>query len=358
LTILSAPETTEVIYGADNIMNKVLNALSNVKECVDGCYHSTGLLMIITTEPLWKTLNELVKRGVRLRYITDINRDNISHCKQMMEGGHQLRHLAGIKTNFRITDRMEYLANVVLEENKSLWQIIVSNVKTFVEGQQYVFDTLWSKALPAEQRIREIEGYPTVKYETKVLNTTEETLACLKSAIESANERFVVGSIGALQIIYDNFFDLYKRIIEKQRRGEGKGVRWITSIYGGSNIELVKIFLDAGVQIRRIKNLPPMNFAVDNRYFYATIEDMEKGRIMQSLLTSNEPSYVKHFMSIFEEMWKNAVDASKAIRNIENGVDPNALERHKSDNEEDMKDYLNEVLKEIRRIRDSHRLSC
>jgi hypothetical protein len=177
---------------------------------------------------------------------------------------------------------MECLANLVLEEKKPSWQIIVSNVKTFVEGQQYVFDTLWSKALPAEQKIEEIEGNAMVKYETKVLNTTEEALACLRSVIESANERFVVGSIGALQIIYDNFFDLYKRIVDRQRRGQGRGVRWITSIYDASNIELVKIFLNAGVQMRHIRNLPPMNFAVDDRYFYATIEDMEKGRIMQS----------------------------------------------------------------------------
>ena len=81
-----------------------------------------------------------------------------------------------------------------------------------------------------------------------------------------------------------------------------------------------------------------MNFAVDDRYFYATIEDMKKGRIMQSLLSSNDPSYVKHFMSVFEEMWENAVDAKK-------------VEPHTLDNEEDMKAYLNEVLKEIRRIR-------
>jgi hypothetical protein len=37
------------------------------------------------------------------------------------------------------------------------WQAIFSNAKTFVEGQQSVFDALWSKALPAEQRFKEIE---------------------------------------------------------------------------------------------------------------------------------------------------------------------------------------------------------
>jgi hypothetical protein len=52
---------------------------------------------------------------------------------------------------------MEYMATGVIQEEKSLWQAILSNARTFVEGQQSLFDTLWNKALPAEQRIREIE---------------------------------------------------------------------------------------------------------------------------------------------------------------------------------------------------------
>ncbi|MBV9177417.1 MAG: hypothetical protein JO297_10290 [Nitrososphaeraceae archaeon] len=108
--------------------------------------------MIITTERVWKILNELIKRGIKLTYITDINRDNISYCKYMLQEGFQLRNLPGIKTNFIITDRIEYLANVVIEEKKSqLWKAIISNAKTFVEGQQSLFDTLWSKALPQKR---------------------------------------------------------------------------------------------------------------------------------------------------------------------------------------------------------------
>jgi hypothetical protein len=95
-----------------------------------------------------------------------------------------------------------------------------------------------------------------------------------------------------------------------------------------------------------------MNFAVDDRYFHATINNLEKGNMMTNEIISNDPAYVKHFMSIFEEMWKNAVDASEAIRNIEKGVD---AEFQTLDNEEEnMKSYLNEVLNEIREIRDSH----
>jgi hypothetical protein len=136
LPILSTPETTEVIYGAENIVSNTVEALSEVKDCVDGCWDAAGPSMVVTTEPVWKTLNELAKRGVRQRYITDITGENISYCKMIAQIGTQIRHLPGIKSNFGINDRTEYLATVVMQEKKLLWQAIVSNVKTFVEGQQ------------------------------------------------------------------------------------------------------------------------------------------------------------------------------------------------------------------------------
>lgn len=34
---------------------------------------------------------------------------------------------------------------------------IVSNAKAFVEAQQYLFETLWNKAIPTEEKIKEIE---------------------------------------------------------------------------------------------------------------------------------------------------------------------------------------------------------
>ena len=45
----------------------------------------------------------------------------------------------------------------------------------------------------------------------------------------------------------------------------------------------------------------------------------EGGEIAQSLLVSNEPAYVNHFKSIFEELWKNGIDALDRIRDIEKG---------------------------------------
>jgi two-component system sensor histidine kinase VicK len=44
-----------------------------------------------------------------------------------------------------------------LQEASLLQQVIYSNVRAILDQQQYVFETLWSKALPADQKIRGIE---------------------------------------------------------------------------------------------------------------------------------------------------------------------------------------------------------
>jgi two-component system sensor histidine kinase VicK len=96
-------------------------------------------------------------RGVRLRYLTEITNDNLPYCKELIKIVDELRHLEGIKGNFMISEG-EYLAPVVLDEEKKIAsQLIYSNVDEIVEQQHYMFETLWTKATPAEQRLREIE---------------------------------------------------------------------------------------------------------------------------------------------------------------------------------------------------------
>ncbi len=63
---------------------------------------------------------------------------------------------------------------------------------------------------------------------------------------------------------------------------------------------MVKLFLNAGVQIRHINNLTPMNFVVDSSNFYAARDTMEGGKLMEHLLILNETAYINHYNSVFE----------------------------------------------------------
>jgi signal transduction histidine kinase len=69
-----------------------------------------------------------------------------------------------------------------------------------------------------------------------------------------------------------------------------------------------------------------MNFGVSDKEVALTIEKMEGGNVSQSFLISNEPLYVSHFNSLFEELWKNGIDAKDRIKAIEDGVDTEGIE--------------------------------
>ncbi|MDQ3840632.1 MAG: HAMP domain-containing histidine kinase [Thermoproteota archaeon] len=72
--------------------------------------------------------------------------------------------------------------------------------------------------------------------------------------------------------------------------------------------------------------MPPIDFAVSDKEMMATIEKMEGSEIAHSLLVSNEAAYINHFASIFEELWKDGIDATDKIRDIEEGVDQANIE--------------------------------
>ena len=150
-------------------------------------------------------------RGVKLRYVTEITEDNIGYCKELIKLVNELRHIEGIKGNFYISET-EYIAPASLhEKGKPASQIIYSNVKEIVEHQrQFVFDSFWARSIPAEQKIKELEE-GIIHYETKVLENKEEIFHHMKSVIEKASERSVVSSIGGMQLVYNNFFEEYKK---------------------------------------------------------------------------------------------------------------------------------------------------
>ena len=299
----------------------------------------TRPLLSVVLDPTKDAIINARNRGVRLRYLTEITAENISYCKELLSIVSELRHLEGIKANFMISE-MEYVAPLVILDNggevttttkaAASAQIIHSNLDELVKQHEYMFDTLWSNATLAEQRIKQIEeGAEPI--ETKVIEDKEKILNHMKSILEKATERSVCSSIGAIQLVYKNFLDEYKKIIDKQRseirEGEGRtgeqqtrGIRWVTSIDKDS-VDLVKAFLNEGIRVRHVKDLPPMNFAVDSKHFYATIEKMQGGKVMESLLTSNEPAYVQHFNSIFEGLWNRGTDAKDRIADIENGIE-------------------------------------
>ena len=104
-----------------------------------------------------RRFNEFKSSHVKIRFITDITKDNIDYCKQLMKYVEELRHLDGVKRNMVVLEK-EYADIATLLEPKPITQVISSNSHTIVEKNRYFFENLWNRALPAKQKIKEIEA--------------------------------------------------------------------------------------------------------------------------------------------------------------------------------------------------------
>jgi hypothetical protein len=180
---------TEIYYGVNNVIDAEVQFISKAKIKIDTCMNYTRPSLAILIEPIKEAFLDAKSKGVRLRYLTEITDSNISYCKELMGMVNELRHLDGIKANFMISET-EYLAPVILyEEGKIASQIIYSNVKEIVEQGQYIFDTLWNRAIPVEQKINEIEQGTEPEF-LEVITDHEKASQIVIDLAKSAEKRY------------------------------------------------------------------------------------------------------------------------------------------------------------------------
>src|SRR5437763_6294899 len=117
-------------------MNIVLRYLSEANK-IDSCGDHKAPSLSLEIKDYKRLLSDLKKRGIKVRYITDITKDNIKYCKELMVFFDEIRHIDGIKANFSVSEK-EYLASAsslqkVQDETEQLQEDIYSNVKEIVK---------------------------------------------------------------------------------------------------------------------------------------------------------------------------------------------------------------------------------
>src|ERR671914_464811 len=176
-------------------------------------------MFVIPNHPVTMGFQDMKRRGVRIRFISEITKDNISPCKELMKTV-ELRHLDDVKGNFGVGDSKLYQASAKNVGPAPPPLLIESTVKGFVEQQKYFFDMLWKRAIPAKQRIKEIEeGWKREFIDT--LQDPEEIQHLTSNVISSAIEE--------IDILFStpNTFKRYERegVIDLLTRKANDGVK-------------------------------------------------------------------------------------------------------------------------------------
>ena len=130
--------------------------MDNVKERMDIFFDKNAPSIVVDVKEYRNGYKNIRKRGGRIRAFTEITKENLHYCKELMNLVDELRHLDGVRGGIAISET-EYMATTVLQESVPLTEVIYSSIREVIEQGQYIFDTLWSTATPAEQKIKELE---------------------------------------------------------------------------------------------------------------------------------------------------------------------------------------------------------
>lgn len=164
--------------------------MDNVKERMDIFFDRNAPSIVVDVKEYRNGYMKIRKRGGRIRAFTEITRENLPYCKKLMSLVDELRHLDGVRGGIAISET-EYMATTVLQESVPLTEVIYSSIREVVEQGQYIFDTLWSTATPAEQKIKELEEgveRPVIQ----VISDTRNSISLAYDLISSARHEILI----------------------------------------------------------------------------------------------------------------------------------------------------------------------
>jgi two-component system, OmpR family, sensor histidine kinase VicK len=303
-------DKTEVIYGTENVVNRASHLISVAKKTLDLCGESAGVSIILANEPVVKEYMEAKDRGVRVRHITEITKENILDCKKLMSLM-EMRHLDGLRGYLVIEDGEIFISHAFGDEAKLVPHMVISSVNVLVEQQQYFFELLWSKAIPAKQRIKEVEEGAKREFVETIRDPSE---------IQKLGFDLIKASEEEILIIFSTANAFHRQIrgevLKLLKEAAARGVKVRVLVPMDKKIirdEIAKQLQNLGIDIRDNKKsmLAKVTTLVVDNALSLTVELKEDSKetsedeeeVIGLATYSNSGSIVLTYVSIFENMW-------------------------------------------------------
>ncbi|MGA9165943.1 MAG: HAMP domain-containing sensor histidine kinase [Nitrososphaeraceae archaeon] len=317
-TIIPREEKTELLYGVEAAVGRGVQFMKNVKIGMDLFGEKNGPSIIMEFDLYKNNYVDVLKRGGKIRFITEITKENLHYCLELRKIVTEIRHLEGLVGGIAVSES-EYMSTTTLREKELLAQVFYSNAHEVVEQGQYIFDTFWQKAIPMEDRVREIkegikpEFIETIRDPTRVQNIALDLVRACKEEIltifSTANAFFRQQRAGGIALLNDvaTHGEVNIRILVPYDRRISE---FISSLNANNN-SIEKKSRTKKINVRYLE--PVLNtkmsiLIVDRKSSLAVeLKDDTKDNIQQAIglsSYSNSKSTVLSYVSIFETLWK------------------------------------------------------
>jgi two-component system, OmpR family, sensor histidine kinase VicK len=311
LTLISDREVTQVWEGIENTVGKSLDVLYKLRKSCDLCVDRNAPSVILTTEPIRQAYFDLKRRGIRVRFITEVTRENIEYCREMMKIA-EVRHMDGISGNFTIADGTDYAGVATTQEAQPITQLLVSNVRAFVEQQQYFFEMLWRKAVSSEDRIKELEEGVEPEF-LEVIRDGEIAAEIYRKLASSVEREALLILPSAKALVREYELGILSSLAEASASNNGVTVKIICPI-DESNKDVLDWLMKKAPAIQILQSADSIESSIlivdGQKLFRAELRESDADKFPNSVgfaLYSNSRPTINSFRSFFELLWNATI---------------------------------------------------
>jgi two-component system, OmpR family, sensor histidine kinase VicK len=299
-------QRTKMIYDIEIAISYGVKFLQHAKERIDVFIDENGPAMIIKYDFYKDNYIKARSRGAKIRFVTEITKDNIHYCKELRTIVDELRHLDNLKGSISVNDS-EFLGSTTWRETQLLTPVTYSNEKEVVEQQLYIFDTFWKKAISFDQRIMEIEEGIIPKV-IETFNNPLDTQDKIFDLLNSANNEILIISSTS------NAFHRQKNAGSIQKLMEiSQNKPWIAiKILTPKDVEVENMAAElttSNFTFRFIEPLSKVSILIIDRKYSLVVELKDDSKKILAEATgfvtySNSTPTVSSYAAIFDSLWK------------------------------------------------------
>ena len=316
---LWGPSEKNKVLHRTEVINALLDIFSSAVNTIYICGNSKFPLQLLSLEITKKIILVTANKNnrVKQRYLLEITKDNIQYCRNLMQivgYDNYFRHSDDIEANFVVSEK-EYVGSITLKEPHQ--QAIYSNMNDIVEQHRSIFDTLWNKAIPAEQRIGEIqEGIEPEFYE--VINNYQKAQEKYIDLAKSIDKEGLLLFANSKAMIRADKIGVIDSLIEASAK-KGAIIR-IACPLAEENSEIVKTISETAPDIRILNYDSSASFhsglfVVDRaklmRFELKEPKAEEFSEAIGFVIFSNNKASVDSSKSFFELLWNERIQQEK-----------------------------------------------
>jgi len=308
----ASDQMVRIVNGAENILNFYISRANLLRRDAEVCYDYNGPIRIRETAPIWRTNLKLDKRGIKIRFLTDIRNENIEHCKKILEEikNIQMRRMDGVKGNFTIHDNKDiFLPLFVDKPGEPVKDALFCTQKEMVNAHLFIFENLWRQATPARTRIKGLER----GIQPEVLQTIKDPYEIVQTAhklVKSAKDEILIifhTANALLRQVKSGGIDLIVGSAIKYKIQ----IRILVPIEDKITDTIYRLEQISGIKIRNIEQSMQTSILVVDRMYSLIVELKDDTRETSEeaiglAAYSNSKSTVLSYVSIFESLWKQS----------------------------------------------------